>query len=179
MPNVSGLEIATEIRNNGDWESMIIFVSAHPECRDDIIFYRIMALDFISKFYEYEKRLEESLIKVLEIYDKKMVLIFTYDYTTYRIPASKILYIEKVTDEHKCIIATENGKKYEVTSTLKAITDQLNDNFYQTHKKCVVNIKNIHDVDYITNTITFNNKMQTKLLSDRSRKGLKKYIETH
>ena len=87
--------------------------------------------------------------------------------------------IEKVTDEHKCIIATENGKKYEVTSTLKAITDQLNDNFYQTHKKCVVNIKNIHDVDYITNTITFNNKMQTKLLSDRSRKGLKKYIETH
>lgn len=48
-----------------------------------------------------------------------------------------------------------------------------------SHKKCVVNIKNINEVDYITNTITFNNKMQTKLLSDRSRKGLKKYIETH
>lgn len=179
MPKVSGLEIASEIRDSGDWDSMIIFVSAHPECKDDIFFSRLMALDFISKFFDYKERLEKSLLKVLEIYDKKTVLIFTFDYTTYRVPINKILYIEKVTDEHKCIIATENGKKYEVTSTLKDLANKLNDNFYQTHKKCIVNVKNIDEVDYITNTITFDNKMQTKLLSDRNRKGLKAYLETH
>jgi len=55
LPKVSGLEIASEIRENGDWESMIIFVSVHPECKDDIFFSRLMALDFISKFSNYEK----------------------------------------------------------------------------------------------------------------------------
>ena len=53
MSKVSGLEIASEIRENGDWESMIIFVSAHPECKDDIFYSRLMALDFISKYFEY------------------------------------------------------------------------------------------------------------------------------
>ena len=57
LPKVSGLEIASEIRESGDWESMIIFVSVHPECKDDIFFSRLMALDFISKFSNIGKLL--------------------------------------------------------------------------------------------------------------------------
>ena len=53
LGDISGLEIASEIRENGDWESMIIFVTAHPECKDDIFFSRLMALDFISKYFNY------------------------------------------------------------------------------------------------------------------------------
>ena len=176
MPKISGLEIASEIRETGDWDSMIIFVSAHPECKDDIFFSRLMALDFISKFFNYDKRLEESLSKVLEIYGKKATLTFTYDYTTYRIPANKILYIEKVTCERKCIIVTEGGKKYEVTATLKQIEDKLNDKFYKCHKACIVNTEKISRVDYIANKIIFTNKTEIDLLSNRCKRGLRDYV---
>ena len=176
MPKVSGLEIASEIRENGDWESMIIFVTAHPECKDDIFYSRLMALDFISKYYNYEKRLEETLTKILDIYNIKNTLIFNYDYITYRVPINKILYIEKITGDKKCLIVTENGEKFEVVSTLKKLMKNLTSEFYQSHKSCVVNTKKIYQVDYLTCTITFYNKMTTKLLSARCKKGIKQYV---
>lgn len=176
LPKVSGLEIASEIRENGDWESMIMFVTVHPECKDDIFYSRLMVIDFISKYYQYEKRLEETLTKVLDIYNIKNTLIFNYDYVTYRVPINKILYIEKMTSEKKCLIVTENGEKFEVVSTLKKLLKELNEDFYQSHKACVVNTKKIYQVDYVTNTITFYNKVQTNLLSLRNKKGLKKYV---
>lgn len=179
LPTVSGLEIATEIREIGDWESMILFVSAHPECRDDIFFSRIMALDFISKYYSYERRLENSLKKVLDIYNNKPVLVFSYDYITYRIPQDKILYIEKSTSDKKCIIVVESGKKYEVTTSLKELMPKLSIYFYRTHKSCVVNTKQISEVDYLESSITFNNKVKTDLLSNRCKKGLKEYLENY
>jgi len=176
LPKVSGIEIATEIRENGDWESMIIFVSIHPECKDEIFFSRLMALDFISKFSNYDKRLEETLQKVLEIYEINTVLNFNFDYISYRVPASKILYIEKVTGDKKCVIVSEDGNKYEVISTLKQILRKLTPDFYQSHKSCVVNTKKIKQVDYLDNTITFLNDETTKLLSERCKKGLKEYV---
>lgn len=176
LPKVSGLEIASEIRESGDWESMIIFVSGHPECKEDIFFSRLMALDFISKFSNYEKRLEETLNKVLEIYNVNTILNFTFDYITYRVPANKILYIEKVTGDKKCIIVSEDGKKYEVISPLKQLMKKLTPDFYQSHKSCVVNTTKISKVDYIDNSITFYNDVKTNLLSERCKKGLKKYV---
>lgn len=176
MPKVSGLEIASEIRENGDWESMIIFVSAHPECKDDIFYSRLMVLDFISKYFEYEKRLEETLTQVLDIYNIKNTLIFNYDYITYRVPISKILYIEKITSNKKCLIVTESGEKFEVVSTLKELMKKLTTDFYQSHKSCVVNTKKIYQVDYLTNKITFYNNAHTNLLSARCKKGLKQYV---
>jgi len=176
MPEISGLEIASEIRENGDWESMIIFISVHPELKDNIFFKRLMALDFISKYYSYEKRLEESLNKVLEIYNINTVLTFTFDYITYRVPATKILYIEKVTGDKKCIIVSEDEEEYEVISSLKQIMKKLPPYFYQTHKACIVNTKKISQVDYVDNLITFNNKITTNLLSQRSKKGLKEHV---
>lgn len=176
LPKVSGLEIASEIRESGDWESMIVFVSVHPECKDDIFFSRLMALDFISKFSNYEKRLEETLRKILEIYEINTVLNFSFDYITYRVPANKILYIEKVTGDKKCVIVSEDGKKYEVISTLKQLLRKLNSDFYQSHKSCLVNTKKIKQVDYIDNSITFINDETTKLLSERCKKGLKEYV---
>ena len=155
---------------------MIIFVSVHPECKDDIFYSRLMVLDFISKHFNYEKRLEESLEKVIEIYNNKNVLIFNYDYITYRLPINKILYIEKVTGEKKCIIVAENGKHYEVIATLKDLIGKLNKDFYQCHKSCIVNTKKISEVDYVLGLITFYNETKTNLLSNRCKKGLKKYI---
>ena len=48
LPVVGGLEIASEIREIDD-KSYIIFVTSHPECKNDIFFSRLEAIDYISK----------------------------------------------------------------------------------------------------------------------------------
>ena len=54
LPTISGLEIASEIREYDD-ESIIIFVTAHSECKNDIFYSRLGAIDFISKYNRYEE----------------------------------------------------------------------------------------------------------------------------
>ena len=49
LPIVSGLEIASEVREEDDL-SPIVFVTAHPECKNDIFYSRLNAVDFITKF---------------------------------------------------------------------------------------------------------------------------------
>jgi len=122
------------------------------------------------------KKLEETLNKILEIYNINGILNFSFDYISYRVPANKILYIEKVTGDKKCIIVSEDGKKYEVIATLKELQKKLPLDFYQTHKSCIANTKKIEQVDYIENSITFCNEVTTNLLSERCKKGLKKYV---
>ena len=58
LPVVGGLEIASEIREIDD-KSYIIFVTSHPECKNDIFFSRLEAIDYISKQYRYQERVEE------------------------------------------------------------------------------------------------------------------------
>ena len=41
LPEVSGLEIASEIREK-DLESIIIFVTSHTECKNDIFYSRLL-----------------------------------------------------------------------------------------------------------------------------------------
>ena len=48
LPEVSGLEIASRIRED-DLESIVIFVTSHPEFKNDIFYSRLLAIDYISK----------------------------------------------------------------------------------------------------------------------------------
>ena len=71
LPIVSGLEIASEIREMDD-DSIIIFVTAHPECKNDIFYSRLEAIDYISKYYRYEERIEDTIKNIIrKIYRNK------------------------------------------------------------------------------------------------------------
>ena len=48
MPGISGLEIASEIREDDD-TSPIIFITSHPEFQNDIFYSRLLAIDYIAK----------------------------------------------------------------------------------------------------------------------------------
>ena len=92
LPIVSGLEIASEIRQIDD-DSTIIFVTAHSECKDDIFYSRLEAIDFISKYYKYEERLGETIEHVLQKLYKNKTLDFTYNYVFNRIFYKEITYL--------------------------------------------------------------------------------------
>lgn len=175
LVDISGLEIASEIREH-DMESIIIFVTSHNECRNDIFYSRLLALDYIPKDKLWASRFEETIDYVVKNLNKQQVLLFDFNYNSYRIPFHDILYIEKVQDNQKCTIYTEDGKEYGIISTIAELSKRLGYGFFQSHKSCIVNLEKIARVNYNENIITFKNGTSAYLLSNRKKKQMRQYV---
>ena len=178
LGDVSGLEIASEIREN-DLESIIIFVTSHNECKNDIFHSRLLAIDYIPKDRLWIDRLESTLQYTIKKVNRRRVLAFEYNYNSYRIPFNDILYIEKIQDNQKCLINTEDGSQFEIMATITELSRKLGPNFFQSHKSCIINIEKIKRINYADNTITFINNDCVYLLSNRKKKELREYVENY
>lgn len=178
LGDVSGLEIASQIREH-DLESIIVFVTAHNECKNDIFYSRLLAVDYIPKDRLWAERFESTIEYIVKKVNKRRILAFEYNYTSYRIPFDDILYIEKVQDIQKCVINTESGNKFEVITTIKELSQKLGPNFFQSHKSCIVNIEKIRKINYADNTITFTNNECVYLLSNRKKNQLREYVANY
>ena len=175
LPTISGLEIASEIREI-DNESIIIFVTAHSECKNDIFYSRLGAIDFISKYNRYEERLADTIEYVIDKLYKNKVLSFTYNYVYTKLRYKEINYIEKAPSQNKCIIHEVNGEQKFITTSIVRLKSKLKPTFFQTHKSCLVNLDNIRQIDYANYTIYFKNGDKTTLVAPSARKELKKIV---
>ena len=72
LGDVSGLEIASEIREH-DLESIIIFVTAHNECKNDIFYSRLLAIDYIPKDKLWAERFESTIEYTIKAINKRKV----------------------------------------------------------------------------------------------------------
>lgn len=178
IPEVSGLEIASTVRET-DSESTIIFLTSYPEYKNDVFYSRLLALDYIQKGALWNDRLEDTLKYTTKIMNRTKLLNFTNGGNCYRIPLKDINFIEKVQDQKKCIIYTEDGKKYPVSENLNKMEKQLGKLFYKCHKSFLVNVENIKHINYPENTITFQNNQCEYLVSNRCKRGLKDYVEKY
>lgn len=175
LPVISGLEIASEIREN-DLESIIIFITAHNEFKNDIFYSRLLATDYISKDTLWTDRFEDSMNYIVKILEKRQMLVFSYNHNTYRIPYNAINYIEKVQDNQKCTVYTEDGEKYDMKDTIINLQEKLGPNFFKSHKSCIINLDKVKVIDYCNNMIVFQNNEYIYLLSNRMKKKLKEYV---
>ena len=178
LGDVSGLEIASQIREN-DLDSIVIFVTAYNEFKNDIFYSRLLAIDYIPKDRFWESRLESTLEYTVKAINKRRVLAYEFNHNSYRIPLDTIVYIEKVQDNQKCIINTEDGTEYEINSTITDLKKRLGPNFFQSHKSCIINIDKVKKINYIDNTITFKNNECVYLLSNRKKKELREYVANY
>ena len=178
LPEVSGLEIASNIREV-DLESMIIFVTSHPECQNDIFYSRLLAIDYITKNQLWKDRLEKTIKYAVKNINNRRTLSFDFNYNSYRLAIDDILYVEKVPDNQKCVIVMEDGNKYEIMSSITKMKDKLGASFYQSHKSCLVNVEKIKKINYHEGTITFNDNQTLYLLSHRNKKGLREYVANY
>jgi two-component system response regulator AgrA len=170
----SGLDIARKIREK-DWESIIIILTAHYELAYDAFKNRLMLLDFISKFDNYEQNLYEVLKLALRASHIKKQLSFTFNRMSYRLDFDDILYIMKDTPKRNTIVKTFS-KEYLVSLNLSEIAAMLPDNFIKTHRACIINRENVKTIDFKENTITFVNNEIISLLSKTYKKEVKKYV---
>ena len=84
LAEVSGLEIASEIREDDD-TSPIIFITSHPEFQNDIFYSRLLAIDFINKDMLWPERFEETIKYTFNNLNKNKIFSFQYNYNSYRI----------------------------------------------------------------------------------------------
>ena len=149
MEEVSGLEVASQIREDDD-DSIIIFATAYE------------------KYHEYEQRLTDDIVAATKILYRQGILTFTYNHVVYRIPYNSIYYIEKEPLIKRCIIYTTNGKFF-ISRSINWLENVLEYGFIRTHQSCIVNIDNIKNIDFVSNVITFKNGMSTNLLANKKK----------
>ena len=174
LPGISGLEIASEIREDDD-DSIIIFATAHPDYRDDIFYSRLSAIDYIPKQQLYQERLQNTIEYVIDKKYKNKSISIISKHNHCKILYKEINYIEKCQMHNKCIIHLVDGETKEVTTSIAKMKEQLGNTFFQTHKSCLVNLKNIKNIDYSNCIITFQNGDKTTLFAVATKKELREH----
>ena len=176
VPGKSGLDLAREIRTNGDWQSQMIVVTSHEQMKTPTLTSKMLMLDFISKYYDMEKSLKDSIKLSLDILNSNRSLNFQFNGELYQIPYNDILFIEKNVDNQYSTIVTKNDN-IETKKLIGTIENELIDDkrFFRTHRSCIVNLDNITSVELRDNIIHFGNK-ETNLLSREKKSELKQIL---
>lgn len=170
VPGKSGLDLAREIRNNGDWISPMIIVTTHDNLKSYAFTSRMLMLDFISKFYNCEENLKDTLKIALDIINNHKSLNFQYNGELVQIPYDDILFIEKNVEDAYSTVVTKNDRIV-IKNAIKNIEEQLKEsgNFFRTHRSCIVNIDNIISVELKACIIHFHGDETAQLSRDRKK----------
>lgn len=174
LPNKSGLDIAKEIRKV-DWDSIIIILTSHDELELSILKQRLLILDFISKFDNYEERISEVINMVIEKIDTKKIISFKSKKELHHVKLDNVMYVFKDNETDKTTIVTVDGE-YPVRDPLSSIADKLDSRFYQTHRACYVNLDKIESVDFKNSIVYFNNDTSIAYLSRNCKKELRELL---
>lgn len=173
VPGKSGLDLAHEIRNNGDWKSPMMVVTTHEQYKNAAFTSRILMLDFISKFYECENNLRETLKLSLDILNSHKSLNFQFNGELYQIPYEDILFIEKNVDDLYSTIVTKN-ERIKIKKMIGTIEEELSTEkrFFRTHRSCIINIDNLTSIELRACIMHFD-EIETPLLSRDKKRQLK------
>lgn len=168
----SGLDAARKIREK-DWQSIIIILTAHHELIYEALKNRLMILDFISKFDDYENKIKEALkLAIKIIYNNELTFSFVFNRIAYKIPYDDILYIIKNENNRTVLIRTFDDQ-YKSNLTLKEIKTKLNSSFAQTHRACLVNLFNVKAINFKSLVIIFKNNEECNLFSKNYKKEVR------
>jgi len=178
VPGKNGYDFAREIRSSGDWKSQIIIISALEHLRNEVFMGKMLALDFISKRENVEKRLEETIEVAYHISTHNRFFSFQSEGKLFHLPYHDILYFEKdLNDNYTSIVTNQNT--YKIKKSILQIEKILDHDlrFFKTHQSCIVNLYNIKSVNLSKKIINFGEKEIT-LLSRDHKKELKEKL-TH
>ena len=177
---VTYLDVANKIRKeNGDWTSIILVVDSTNIYKYSVFSARLQVLDYINRFDNFKKELDEDLEKCINIYDNRPRSLKIKHYNYNEVVLYKdIIYIEKVKDSKCCNIKTIYGDKT-YTGTLTYLYQKLNDKrFIKTHQSFIVNKDYIDDYYNKENIIKLKNSDDVVLVSKNYKKDIKEYFET-
>ncbi len=173
----SGLDAARYIREElDDWQSMIIVVTAYPEFKFEALGKRLMLVDFVNKFDNFNQRLTQAIQISLKNFDKRPnSLKYTYKKTVYNIEFSKIIYIEKEQDNKRCIIKTME-KDYYIQGNLNQVELLLDKRFVKCNRSYIINLEQVESYNTKSNILYFKNGTSLYAVSRNKKKEIINYV---
>lgn len=165
--NSSGIDIANYIRDYDDM-SEIIMCSFHYELEYKVLKSKLKILDFVSKYDNAYVNLTNLILEVFNKHSRK-VLKITDKGAILFIVMKDILYISKEKNTRKCVIKTFNNE-YLVNKNLEEIKQELNSDFIQVSRNCIVNQNNVEEYNFKDSKIKFKNDEEIDVV-------LKSFIE--
>lgn len=173
VPGKTGIEIARELRKNGDWLSQLIIVTSHHELRNNNIMARTLMLDFIIKSDNMKNNLKKTIITAYEIFNSDKTVNIKQNGEIYKIRYNEILYIEKDLNDNYITIYT-NSEKLSMKGSIISFERFLEGDprFMKIHRSCIVNLNNIKSYDIVNNIIKFEN-YEIDLIARNKKKELK------
>lgn len=145
--DMSGLELAEQIRENNK-NMYFIFVTGHLEY--SMIAYKVKTFDYLAKPITKE-RLEETLKRLFNDLSNSPKNYISIDNKQY-LDQDDILFIKR--DGMKLVFYAKSNT-YTTYNSFNKLKDCLPANFIRCHKSYIVNINNIKNVEFNTNTIFF------------------------
>ena len=174
--SMNGLKLAQQIRLF-DPRGFIIFITAHSELSYMTFQYRVEAMDFVLKDNpaEAKVKIRECLLNAMERYTlqtNKIHKVYTIEAGGRKLSVDydDIFFFETSSNVHKVILHAKD-RQIEFSSTMKELTDTLDNNFVRCHRSFLVNKNNIKETDSKNRIIYFTNG-ETCLMSTRMMKGL-------
>lgn len=154
LKNSSGIDIANYIRDFDD-TSEIIMCSFHYELEYKVLKSKLKILDFVSKYDNAYVNLTNLILEVFNKHSRKVLKITDKGVILF-IVMKDILYISKEKNTRKCVIKTFNNE-YLVNKNLEEIKQELNSDFIQVSRNCIVNQNNVEEYNFKDSKIKFKN----------------------
>lgn len=164
-PTRSGIDIARIIRRR-DYNSALIFVTAHEELGQIILKKHFRFLAFINKFDEFEKNFTETLDEAVTALEQKQIVRFSDGSNIVTLEHNDIVYITRDSVERKTVI-NYGENEVKVNIPLSRLKKMLTDDFIETHRSCIVNKKRIISYNKNQKVIKFDNGDTTDLISSK------------
>jgi len=179
VPGKSGLDLARNIRKEGDWKSPMIIVTTHEHLKNATFTSRMLMLDFISKKESLIKRLQEALKISEDIFNIKDNYTFQYNGELHHVNYHDILSFEKDLNDNYTFLYTKSGF-YKIKESITKIEKELiNDKYFlKIHRSCIINIENITQLNLKDNTLYLQN-YSTNLLTKDKRDFLIKALDKY
>lgn len=152
--NSSGIDIANYIRDYDDM-SEIIMCSFHYELEYKVLKSKLKILDFVSKYDNAYVNLTNLILEVFNKHSRKVLKVTDKGVILF-IVMKDILYISKEKNTRKCVIKTFNNE-YLVNKNLEEIKQELNSDFIQVSRNCIVNQNNVEEYNFKDSKIKFKN----------------------
>lgn len=142
MPDMSGLELAKEVRKK-DAKALFVFLTSYTRYVMDV--FDVITFDYISKPITAEK-LESVLLKAMNYLDMiKQDFVFQFRKNHFRISCDEILYFEK--KGRQAIIHTTSDT-YKTNMTTEEIWKQLDETvFSHIHISYIVNLGHVRAIE--------------------------------
>ena len=177
VPGLSGIDLAREIRNNGDWQSQLIIITGYEEKKYYLLTNRLLLLTFILKG-NLNKELILAFDDILKIFYNDSIFTFKYNSEIFNIFYDDIYYIEKSLHNNVATIYTKE-EKYVIRSSINSLMKSLGKDtrFFKSHRSCIVNLNNICSYNIDSNVIKFKNKEINLVSRNRKKEFIKLLLD--